>query len=179
PLIDDFLSRTQYQITYLTHAEQNLEMFALINILTIWLLSLSLPLTTAQGPGFKRFHDFSKTCTNITFNDWYLSADCTPFDPSKSVEKDSLDPLDLNFCVGLGPTGLTWDVYGKFSNYCKDCALNTNFGVILECECGFWDIDETQNVTLDLDTGIGNYNGSIFCYTTGPTNVPNDFTTAC
>ncbi|KAK4201662.1 hypothetical protein QBC40DRAFT_323521 [Triangularia verruculosa] len=153
-------------------------MFAPANLSAIWLLSLVVvPLATAQGTVFNKFHDFSKSCTNITLTSiGYLQADCQPLDLSKPPQTVG---VDLNLCVGFDSAikALDWSIYGKLSNDCKDCVLNTDSGAIMECVCEDESTHEIKNSTLDLDTGVGNYNGEVVCYATAPTTM-SQLTTA-
>ncbi|KAK0716637.1 hypothetical protein B0T21DRAFT_352060 [Apiosordaria backusii] len=147
-------------------------MFALPNFFAIWLLSSILSLTTAQYT--QKWHSFSKTCTNITLTDnWFLNATCLPLDPSQHVPINYI-PLDLNLCITMNETGqLDWDLYGKASNYCNNCTLALNPGCVdLTCTCGAdWGFP-SHNTTINLDEGIGNYDGQVVCRTTGPIDPP-------
>ncbi|KAK0665296.1 hypothetical protein QBC41DRAFT_15558 [Cercophora samala] len=147
-------------------------MFARVNMLAIGLLAFTVPLVTAQD-GFAKFQNFSQTCTNITLSEHWndLSAACKPIDPSRPVVQNEGSPLELNLCIGWEEDhGLEWSVYGKFGNECNNCTLNTTSGVFLECDC------EGGRSSLDLDTGIGNVDGVLTCYTTGPTVIPPEVT---
>ncbi|EPE04175.1 hypothetical protein F503_04690 [Ophiostoma piceae UAMH 11346] len=75
--------------------------------------------------------------------------------------------IDLNLCVGINyqNASLLWSIYGKFSEYCSSCwsaGTRVEFG----CACRLLTGNATKistNSTLDLDTGIGNVNGTLHC----------------
>ncbi|KAK4653020.1 hypothetical protein QC762_504325 [Podospora pseudocomata] len=180
PLLNDLPSRNTTSPSNTCRA--NIKMFASVNTLAIGLFALTTSLTRAQGgPGFEKFHDFSKTCTNITLDGYGLSADCTPLDPSKPLVKNPVTVLD--FCVGFNDITmkLAASIYGKLSRDCDKCILTADPGAILQCECEFWDTNEEKyaikNVTGDLDTVFTNYDGTMSCVGTETESTPDDWTT--
>ncbi|KAL8366724.1 hypothetical protein RB595_010535 [Gaeumannomyces hyphopodioides] len=127
----------------------------------LWTLLLgalvALPAAALKG-------DFLASCRDVNvgsanpagtpaFND-FVSATCQTTN-SKSQETT----MDLNLCVGfdVSTQALSWSPMGKFRNYCRDCGLKAPSE--LQCTCG----TGTRASSLDLNEGISNRNGTLFC----------------
>ncbi|KAK3384901.1 hypothetical protein B0H63DRAFT_522249 [Podospora didyma] len=112
-------------------------------------------------------HDFSKSCQNIALSGKLsLSAACNAHGIDAKTVLAATTELDLNLCIGLGEAGnqLSWEVYGKFSNYCSNCKVEGTLP-ILTCTCA--PINEVAKnpatTSIALDGGIGNENGTLSC----------------
>ncbi|KAH6847144.1 CVNH domain-containing protein [Chaetomium sp. MPI-CAGE-AT-0009] len=132
----------------------------------VLLASAASLLTTAAADPYA---NFSRSCTGVDlFHGFFLGATCCHPDDNGS-EAHSENELDLTMCIGLNQvTGkMQWEVYGKFSNYCTNCTLDTPAGRTeyqLTCACqplvgghGF------VKSTLNLDEGIANDWGTLRC----------------
>ncbi|KAK0725053.1 hypothetical protein B0H67DRAFT_481684 [Lasiosphaeris hirsuta] len=122
-----------------------------------WLAVLSTPsLAMAKGN-----RDFSTTCTRIELSRFTLGAQCF----ATMTDHTFINHLDLNLCIGLDQTTaeLQWSIYGKFSNYCAACTLETGLNR-LTCICSSLS-GRVRGVTttINLDEGIGNDNGVLTC----------------
>ncbi|KAK0712914.1 hypothetical protein B0T26DRAFT_648878 [Lasiosphaeria miniovina] len=130
-----------------------------------YLLAITLALRGAFAASMKpgTFCHFSESCDNIKIVDnFFLSATCR----DETLSYKHANTLDLNLCIGINQTtaNLLWEPYGKIANYCTDCALVE--GSSIACQCSPLVSAENNAPTqsyLDLDTGIGNDNGTLTC----------------
>ncbi|KAK3320119.1 hypothetical protein B0T19DRAFT_281583 [Cercophora scortea] len=109
------------------------------------------------------YGNFSHTCQDIELVNTDVRATCL----DEAASTLYTNELDLNLCVGLDQTTaqLKWELLGKFSLYCVNCALAWIPAPLLTCSCAPLTGGAAHNTTLDLDDGVGNSNGTLTCRT--------------
>ncbi|KLU92400.1 hypothetical protein MAPG_11346 [Magnaporthiopsis poae ATCC 64411] len=129
-----------------------------------WRMLLSLGALAALPAAAAVKGNFLATCRDVNvasanpantpaFND-FVSATCKTVDG-----KAQATSMDLNLCVGFDAStqALAWSPMGKFRNYCRDCSLKAPSE--LQCTCG----SDSRTSRLDLNDGLVNRNGNLFC----------------
>ncbi|SPQ24891.1 adccff4a-7c86-460b-9831-70005cb4a6a3 [Thermothielavioides terrestris] len=115
------------------------------------------------------YGNFSRTCTDIKLvHTFFLRATCCN-SSTDGVEAQSHNELILPMCIGMDQVSgyMKWEVYGKFSNFCKNCTMLEAAGgakYLYTCACTpligdrgpIWS-------TLNLDDGISNNMGTLQC----------------
>ncbi|KAK4241218.1 hypothetical protein C8A03DRAFT_30702 [Achaetomium macrosporum] len=135
------------------------------------LFTLAASLVTVAADSYG---NFSLTCTGVSlFHGFFLGATCAtccnPNANNVEDESENKNELDLTMCIGLNQTSghMKWEVYGKFSNYCKNCTMSEPIGEakhLLTCSCEpLVGSHGPVQSTLNLDDGISNDRGTLKC----------------
>ncbi|KAL2019339.1 hypothetical protein VTK56DRAFT_9719 [Thermocarpiscus australiensis] len=136
-----------------------------LRTLSFWLAS-GLAVADAESHAHG---NFSLSCHGIDLvSTVFLIASCRA--PGQgTAETLWRNKLDLNLCIGLDQASgrLQWDIYGKFSNYCRNCTVAAARGDsdhLLTCSCiPLIGRQGPIQSSLNLDEGIGNDKGVLEC----------------
>ncbi|KAF2202646.1 hypothetical protein GQ43DRAFT_303962 [Delitschia confertaspora ATCC 74209] len=122
---------------------------------------------------------FSKECTNISLNSYWLVGDCLASTSTGSHRERSSVYLPDKITNHNG--NLEWKLDGDFASSCKDCTLN---GTTLNCNCRSPWSSQLQVAQLNLEEHLANYAGFLLSDLDGtpshpkqhgPYPVPTDF----
>ncbi|KAH7907107.1 Cyanovirin-N [Hygrophoropsis aurantiaca] len=122
--------------------------FTIVQLITSGLLLFGASATFAAN-------GFANTCTNISYNETWLEADC----PKTGNGQKWYASLDLNGCLSYnghlvcGGSGYAYECYGC------ELAGSTN----LTCSCGYEEEEETtKHIDLNKCIGVDDF-GDLYC----------------
>ncbi|KAL2264153.1 hypothetical protein VTK26DRAFT_1271 [Humicola hyalothermophila] len=125
------------------------------------------------------YGNFSRSCTSVHLDDddVVLRASCYPPAGQDGNNAGSVkdNKLELPLCIGLDQTTaqMEWSIYGKFSNYCRNCTLSAITAIkageqvdehLFTCVCvSLSGGSGPVRSTINLDEGISNVMGRLEC----------------